>query len=171
MARINLPAIRGRSDSYHETAMTRRPEEGLMPLRDVMNRLFQESFLMPSVFDRFFEEFSQDFGSTWRQVGTNLYETGDNYVVQIALPGMKPDSISCTVEGNVLTCTAESLVQAPEKANALWQSFGGKAEYQVTLPGEVQSDQAQATYEHGVLTITLPKTAQARAKHIKVTAK
>lgn len=41
----------------------------------------------------------------------------------------------------------------------------------MTLPGEVEPDQAQATYEHGILTITLPKAAHARARSIEVEAK
>lgn len=169
MAGINLPTIRNRN--RRDSVVAQRRQGSPMPLRDVMSRLFEESFLMPSIFDRFFEDFGKDFSSTWAEAGTNLYESGDSYVVQLALPGMKPDSIDCTIEGNVLTCRAESAVQAPDKANALWQSFGGEAHYQVTLPGEVEADQAKASYEHGILTVTLPKVAHARAKPIKVTAK
>lgn len=150
-----------------ETAVARRPEEGFVPLRQAIDRLFQESFLMPSIFDRFFESFGPSFAST----GTNLWETNDSYIVQMAMPGVKPDSIDCTFEGNLLTCRAESAIQAPDNATAIWQSYGGKAQYQVTLPGEVDPDKAEARYEQGILTITMPKAAHARAKQIKVVTK
>lgn len=145
------------------TALMRRPEEAFVPLRQVMDRLFQESFLLPSIFS--------GTGLYTAPTGTNLWETNDRYIVQLAMPGMKPESISCTVEQNELTCKAESAVQGPEQANAIWQSFGGQTEYRIQLPTEVESEKAEATYEHGVLTITLPKAAHARAQTIKVVAK
>ncbi len=150
------------------TAMITRPEEVFLPLRQAMDRLFQDSFLLPS----FFSDWTT---GGWRSpmaiAGTNLWETNEAYVLQIAMPGMKPESISCTVEQNVLTCKAESALEAPEKATALWQSFGGQTNYRVQLPGEVESAQAQASYNDGVLTITLPKAAHARTQTIKVVAK
>lgn len=146
-----------------QTALALRPERTFMPLRQAMDRLFQESFLLPS----FFDGFSASMGET----GTNLWETGDRYVVQLAMPGVNPKSINCSVEQNVLTCKAESAVQQPENANPIWQSFGGQTEYRIQLPSEVEADRAEATYEHGILTITLPKAAHARTHSIKVNTK
>ena len=102
--------------------------------------------------------------------GTNFWETNESYVLQIALPGMKADSIEVRVEQNVLTCKGQPAVQAPANATALWQSFGGQTSYRIQLPAEVESGQAQATYQDGVLTITLPKASHARTHSIKVTA-
>jgi len=146
-----------------QTALMRRPEDAFVPLRQVMDRLFQESFLLPSLFD--------GVGPSGIPTGTNLWETNDSYVLQMAMPGVKPDSISCTVEQNVLTCKAESAIKAPENGTPIWQSFGGQTEYRVQLPAEVESGKAQATYEYGILTITMPKAAHARAQTIKVVAK
>jgi HSP20 family protein len=140
-----------------------RPEGSFMPLRQAMDRLFQESFLRPFWFD--------DFGWPTGQTGTNLWETNDNYIVQLAMPGMKPGSINCSVEQNVLTCSGESALQPPQGANPIWQSVGGNAQYRIQLPAEVESSKAEATYENGVLTITLPKAAHARSHPIKITAK
>lgn len=140
----------------------RRPAAEVVPLRHMMSRLFDESFLMPSLFAEVFPTVS---------AGTNLYESGDGYVVQLALPGVKPESISCTVEGNVLTCTGQSAVQAPPQATPIWEALGGKNTYQIQLPGEVEAASAHASYEQGILTITVPKAARDRAQSIKVTAK
>src|SRR5579883_68849 len=146
-----------------ETNLVRRPEDAFVPLRQVMDRLFQESFLLPSIFDR--------MGALGAPSGSNLWETGESYIVQLAMPGLKPDSISCTVEDNVLTCRGETALQASENAKEIWHSFGGEMEYRIQIPTEVEGDRAQATYEHGVLTVTLPKAAHARARTIKVVAK
>jgi HSP20 family protein len=148
-------------------SLVNRPDDAYLPLRQVMDRLFSESFLLPS----FFGDVATS-GSRWTPaVGTNLWETPDGYILQVAMPGMKADSINATIEQNVLTLKAESAVSTPEKANAIWQSFGGGANYRIQLPGEVESSQVQATYEAGVLTLNLPKHARVRAQTIKVVAK
>lgn len=155
---------RNRSNQANSsTALANRPQEGMVPLSQVMQRLFQDSVLLPSVFD----SLSGGAGTA----GTNVWETGDSYTIQIALPGMRPDSIQATVEQDTLTVRGESALQAPEQATAIWQSFGGEAEYRIQLPGEVESGQAEATYEGGVLTVRLPKAAHAQAHTISVKAK
>ena len=146
------------------SAVARRAEEGYVPLRNVIDRLFEESFLFPSLFE-------PAMGRVTAPNGTNMWETNDSYIVQFVMPGMKADSISCNIDQNVLTCTGESAMQVPENATRVWQSYGGKAEYRVQLPAEVEAERAQAAYEQGILTITLPKAATARTHQIKVTSK
>ena len=91
--------------------------------------------------------------------------------MQVALPGMKADTIAATVEQDVLTVTAEPGLATPENARPLWQSLGGKPEFRIQLPAEVESGAAEASYEAGVLTVRLPKAAHIRPHTIKVVAK
>ena len=156
-------AVMQRPRSEQSSGLANRQQEGAVPLNQVMQRLFQDSVLFPSVFD--------GFGSAAGGGGTNLWESGDSYTIQLALPGMQADSIQATVEQDVLTVRGESALPAPEQATALWQSFGGEAAYRIQLPGEVESGQAEASYEYGILTVRLPKAARAQARTIKVTAK
>ncbi len=146
-------------------AMSRRErQEGYLPLGQAMQRLFQDSVLLPS--------FLQGAGGAAGVAGTNLWETPDGYVVQLALPGLRAESLQLTVEQQVLTVRGESAVQAPERGTPLWQSFGGEpGSYAVQLPGEVDAGGAEASYEAGVLTVRLPKAAHARAQTITVTAR
>ena len=145
------------------TGLSRSSEGGFMPLSQAMQRLVQDSFLLPSFFEQ--------WGGASSTVGTNLWEAGDSYLVQVAMPGMRPDSIQCTVEQGLLSVKGEPALSAPEGATPLWQSFGGPAEYHIQVPGEVDSGAAAANYDAGVLTIRLPKAQHARARTIAVTAK
>lgn len=142
------------------TVLSRRPEDSYVPLSQAVNRLLQDSFLLPSFFE--------GYGGVAGPAGTNLYETGDSYVVQAAMPGMRADSLRCSIEQNVLTVEGEPALRVPEQAAVVWQSFGGQAAYRVQLPTGVEAGSAEATYEAGVLTIRLPKAQHARTHTIKV---
>ncbi len=144
------------------TAVARPFEAGFVPLWQAVDSLFKNAFAAPSLFGGVRPY-------TW-QAWTNLYETDEAYVAQFAMPGIKPDSLECTIEQGVLTCKGESALAAPAEGKAIWQSFGGDAYYQIALPGEVEASQAQASYEGGVLTITVPKAAHARSQKIPLIA-
>jgi len=96
--------------------LANRPQDGAVPLSQVMQRLFQDSVLLPAVFD--------GFGGAAGTAGTNVWETGDGYTIQVAMPGMRAESIEATVEQDVLMVRGESALPAPERATALWQTFG-----------------------------------------------
>jgi HSP20 family protein len=142
---------------------TRRPEEGLVPLSQAMNRLLQDSFLFAGGLGQ-----AAPFGTT---AGTNLWETNDDFVLQVALPGIQADALAITVDQNVLTVKGELAVKAPENAKAVWQSLGGQTEFRVQIPGEVDASGAEAGYDAGILTVRLPKAQHVRARTIPVTAK
>jgi HSP20 family protein len=148
------------------TGLARPMEGGAVPLSQAMDRLFRESFLMPSMLDSFFGS----PGAWGGQAGSNLYETSDGYMLQLVMPGVKADSINCTIEQGVLTVTAEPAVQPPEGARTIWQTFGGAPEYRIQLPEATEAGEARADYHDGVLTIQLPKPAHAKPQTIKVTA-
>ena len=138
--------------------LARRPADNFVPLRQAVDRLFQESFLLPSPLTFY----------RGGAAGTNLYQTEDGFVVQIGLPGAKADSINLSVEKDVVTVTSETAVQAPEKATTVWQSFGGQRELKIQLPAEVEAGEVTASYDAGVLTVQLPKAAHMRPRTIKV---
>lgn len=143
---------------YQPQTMTRLP--------DLIDRLFQESFVMPSAFDR------TNSGTSRPTFGVNLYETGDTYVLQAALPGLKTDGVDIQVVGRDLTIKGSTWSTAPENAQWLWRGIGaGEFQESFTLPVEIESDRVQATYENGILSIELPKAEHLRPKNIKVEVK
>lgn len=138
---------------------------GFLPLSQAVDQLFRESFLFP-------RGWNEGYGSGFAApLGSNLWESNDHYTAQFAMPGVKPDSIAVTVDHGVLIVQGEPAVAAPEGAKALWQGLTGQTQYRVSLPAQVDADQAQANYEHGILTISLPKAAAARTRTIKVNAR
>lgn len=100
----------------------------------------------------------------------NLYEDGDAYILEMAIPGISPDSIDITMEDDVLSLTGER--PAPEGIDRDRFSFSerpfGKFNRKVHLPRHVDPEAIRAEYENGILTITLPRAEEARPKKIEV---
>lgn len=146
------------------TDLTREPFRELVPLRTMMDRLLESAFA-PSWWSGW-------FGEGLAGTGMDLYETDEAYTVHCLLPGIDPDAVQVSVQDNVLTISGESQRPAPQGARAVFQEIGyGTFQRQVTLGTPVEADKAEATYHHGILSITVPKAAASRRKTIKVHAK
>jgi HSP20 family protein len=100
----------------------------------------------------------------------DVSETEDEFVVKASLPGMKPEDVQITVQGDTLTIRGESKAEEETKGKHwhLRERRFGSFQRSVSLATPVNSDQAQAHYEHGVLTLTLPKSEAARPRQIKI---
>jgi HSP20 family protein len=103
----------------------------------------------------------------------DLYETNDEVVVKASLPGVKPDDIDISVTGQLLTLKGESREEREENTQNFYrrERRTGTFVRQVSLPTEVESDKAEATFENGVLRLSLPKAEAVKPKTIKVHAK
>ena len=145
--------------------MWRDPREALMPLRDVVNRLFEESFIWPGRLEVF----------TGRTFPVDVYETKDQqrYVVEASLPGVKPEDISISAMGDTLTIRyatkGEEKVEKPNYVRR--ERYEGEMTRTIALPTQIQAEKVQATYEHGVLTLQVPKSEAAKPKQIEVKVK
>ena len=96
----------------------------------------------------------------------------DSNQVRIAaeLPGVKPEDVSISLENQVLTIRGEKK-QNTEESNDRTHRFErsyGVFERGFTVPSTVDADKIQASYEHGVLTVTLPKVERAKPRQIQV---
>jgi HSP20 family protein len=138
------------------------PLRDFMSLRDTMDRMFEDRWVSPGNW------------LTW-SMGTNylpldIYESADDIVVRAVVPGVSADGIDIQFQGGVLTLRAKSEEQEiPEGSTWLVHEVTpGEFIRQVTLPRAVEADAAKTTFENGVLTLTLPKTADAKPKQIKV---
>jgi len=139
------------------------PFREAVSLRDAMNSLLQESFIRPG------NLLAQD-GSSPAALPLDISETEDHYVVKASLPGVKPEDVQITVQGDTLTIRSESKAEE-EKKGERWhirERRFGSFQRSVALTSPVDSDRANAHYEHGVLTLTLPKSEAAKPRQIKV---
>ena len=142
------------------------PFKDMMSLREAMNRLFEDSFIRPSAWPLPFE------GET---VGlpVDVIEGKDNVVVKASVPGLKPEDIDVSITGDTLTIKGETKSEEKvEQGSYIRQERRyGKFERSLQLPSLVVADKADAKFEHGVLTLTLPKAEEVKPKTIKVKTK
>jgi len=141
--------------------IVRDPFETLTPLRDAMSRLFEESFVGPR----------SDL-LTSQAFPVDIYETDDQhaYVVEATIPGTKPENIQITAVDNTLTIrVAEKQEEKVKKGNYVRRErYEGERLRAITLPTTIEAQKVEATYEHGVLTLRIPKTEAAKPKQIRV---
>jgi HSP20 family protein len=135
------------------------PFRNAISLRSVMDRLFDESILHP---------LGNVPGDSSLMV--DISETDNGYTVKASMPGVKPDDLQITVHGNVVTIRGE--MHAEDEKNEehylMRERQVGRYERTFSLPAAVDADKAEAKFEDGVLTITLPKSESAKPKQVKV---
>ena len=145
------------------TLIWRDPFESMMPLREAVNRLFEESFIGP----RF--EFL-----TPRTFPVDMYESEDQryYVIEAALPGFKLEELHITAMGDTLTISA---VKEEEKlAKELYvrqELYTGEMTRTFTLPTVVDVEKIEAVFEYGVLKLFIPKAEEVKPKEIPIKVK
>jgi len=101
----------------------------------------------------------------------DLYRAGDHYVLHADLPGVDPGSVDVSVDSGTLTITAQR--SARNEADVQWISserFTGTFQRQISLSEGLDPDGICATYENGVLTVTLPVAQSGKPRRIKVGA-
>jgi len=113
------------------------------------------------------------FAATGLTPPADVLEGTSEYRVVIDLPGVDPASIKITVEKDTLQVLAErklAALAAGEELHRSERAFGAFAR-SFTLPTSVDAARVAATYEAGVLTVTLPKREEAKARSIPVTVR
>ena len=133
---------------------------------------FRELAAMQSAMDRIFDD-------TWRDarpalMGSNLpldvHESEGEYTIVANLPGVNADDININLHDGTLSIGVEiPQPTAEENVRVLIQErFYGKLSRRINLPQPVDADNVEATYNDGVLTLTLPKTEEAKPRAIPV---
>ena len=121
-----------------------------------------------------FREFDRVIEQTWgnaRQASMPMdaYRHGDSFVVHLDLPGVDPSSIDLSVEQNVLTISAERHWQTVEGDEVVAnERRQGHFSRQLFLGNTLDTDGIHATYEAGVLTLTIPVSERAKPRRIQV---
>lgn len=140
--------------------LSRRPmERPIMPLRTALERLMGE---WPFV--------QVDGGLTELAPPIDVRDNEDAYVIEVDLPGIEAQDIEVLIEGRTVTIRGTVAEERREDQGAylLRERRQGQFMRAVALPGMVDVDQVESTFENGKLTIRLPKAAQNRARRIEV---
>lgn len=99
----------------------------------------------------------------------DLYKVDDHYVLTADLPGVDPGSVDVTVDNGTLTLTAHRSVRSEDSVQWLAsERFFGTYRRQLSLGDGVDTTKIAATYENGVLTVTIPLAERAKSRRIEV---
>ena len=143
-------------------AITRwEPFRELVSLRQAMDRLFEDSFVRPS---RLWT------GVEAGGITIDAYQTTDDVVIKANLPDIKPEEVDVSITDDAVTIKGETKAEEEiKREDYLYQERRyGAFSRTVRLPGSLQTDKAEAVFENGVLTLTIPKAAEAKPKTVKV---
>ncbi|MCX6967216.1 MAG: Hsp20/alpha crystallin family protein [Verrucomicrobia bacterium] len=137
------------------------PLNRLASLREEMNRLLDGSLA----------GFSENVGlfGGWSP-SVDVYQDKENVYVKAELPGMKKEEIEITFQDGILTVAGERKQESEVREGESFRSerFFGKFHRSVSMPTKVEAERIKAAYKDGVLTVELPKAAEAKAKQIEV---
>ena len=132
-----------------------------------------------SLFDDFFKDFASGFfvkplqGETLPSAGQirmDIKESGDAYTIEAEVPGMAKEAIHVSIDGHTVTVKAEVHKEESRSGESCLRNerYFGAVSRSLTLPAAINSAQAQAHYDKGVLTLTLPKASPGNARELTI---
>lgn len=108
-------------------------------------------------------------GRVPRFMPMDLYKVEDHYVLTADLPGVDPGSVDVSVDNGTMTLTAHRSARSEEAAQWLSnERFSGTYRRQLSLGDDVDTSRISATYENGVLTVSIPLAERAKPRRIEV---
>ena len=140
------------------------PAREMMTLREAMDRLFDDAFTRP---------FNIRDGWSMSTPAVDMYQTDNEVVVRASVPGLKADEVQINITGDVLTLKG-GVKQEEERKDRAWHIRAhrfGSFERSIALPTAVKTDKAEAVFENGILTVTLPKADEVKPRTINIKAK
>lgn len=138
----------------------RRPERNL-------GRLHED---FDDMISRFFGDWNAPFARGGWVPALDVAVKDDAVIVEAELPGLKPEDIDISVQGNTLLITGEKRSEQEENRENYYhvERTWGSFRRSVALPTEVDVDRIEARHENGVLTIRMPKSERAKARRIQI---
>lgn len=130
-------------------------------IRSEMNRLFDYAFGG--------QNSNGLLESVWAPA-VDVIQEADRFVIHADLPGMKREDIDITMNGNTLSVSGEKKFENETKEGSYFRSerYSGRFHRSIEMPHSIDANRIEASYKDGVLTISLPKSEEARPKQIKV---
>jgi HSP20 family protein len=102
----------------------------------------------------------------------DVFDAGDAFVLKAEVPGVDPEKLDLTVEGDTVTLRGERTFAQPSEDAAFHRRERDQGQFRrvVRVPGPVAADEARAEYRNGVLTVRIPKAKEARPRRLSVQA-
>lgn len=149
-----IPWGRHDKESRLPVDVEQRNDNPLSDLHREMNRLFDDVLRgwdvpAPGTSSR---------GLSWPHV--EVRERENQILVTAELPGMSEGDVEVTVEDGVLTLRGERRQESDDKERGYTERFYGRFERQIGMPRGVEADKAEASFRDGVLTVTVPRSAE-----------
>jgi HSP20 family protein len=139
------------------------PFRDLMSIQNEMNRLFGRTY-------------GGDVGESTRGAWTpalDVFETQEKFVITMELPGVSPDDVDISVEDSTLMVRGERKFYSEQQEESFLRIERRFGEFtrSLTLPSTADAESIQASFDHGVLTIEVPKREEAKPRKISIKAK
>lgn len=137
------------------------PFRDLRSLQDEMNRLFSASFPRVS---------NQEEMSTGWSPSVDIYEGENQIVLEAELPGMKREDFELSIENNIVTLKGERRFEKKDEGDNYHrvERAYGTFTRSFNLPRTVSTEEIKAEFKNGVLTVTVPKKEEAKARRIEI---
>ena len=143
------------------------PIRDLVTLREAMNKLFEESFVRPPT-TRWLRARAQEGRC---DLPLDAYVTPDDLIIVAQVPGLSPEDVEITIEGDTLSIKGEFKTPAEDVDYMMQERHYGRFCRTLRLNIPVQPDKAEAVFDKGVLVLTIPKAEEVKPKIIKIKAK
>jgi HSP20 family protein len=141
------------------------PFREAVTLREAMDRLFEDSF----VSGQRGQQPHQPNGAF--RLPIDAYVTAGEIVIVANMPGVKPEDVEITLEGDTLTIKGERPAPLANVDYVLQERTFGSFQRTLNINVPIDANRAEAHYEYGILTLTVPKAEAARPKTIQVVSR
>lgn len=142
------------------TTSTRwNPVRDMITLRDAMDRLMTDNAYR-----------GREYRTQAWQLPVDAYTNDDAIVIVADVPGLNPEDVEVTLEGDTLTIRGELKNRTGEHNYLLRERASGAFERVLTINTAIDASKVEAQFDAGVLTLTLPKAEAVKPKQIKVVA-
>ena len=139
------------------------PFREAVTLREAMDRLFEDSYVPAR---RQAEQREQ----VWR-LPLDAYITGEEIVILANMPGVKPEKVEITLEGDTLTIKGERPAPLENVDYVLQDRSYGKFQRTLNINIPINANKAEAKFEDGLLTLVVPKAEAVKPKTIQIVSK
>lgn len=132
---------------------------------------------MQQAMDRLYDEAWAGRDAEWRQgqrmatLPLDVYSTANELIIKASVPGVEPEDVEITIEGDRLTIKGETNAPLENVEYHVQERRSGPFGRTLTLNVPVEADSAEATFRNGELTLVIPKAAEVRPRVIKVKSK